>query len=334
VNSVTNANHRVIVVGTSTGGLTTLKSLVSGLSADINATILIVQHIGRHKSLLPEILQRLTTLPVRFATDMEALGPGIILIAPPDRHLIVHQTHVRTMHTAKENFARPAVDPLFKSAAARHGNMVIGVVLSGDLDDGTVGLQAVKTCGGITIVQDPEEAIAPSMPRSAMEYIDVDYCLPANQIANLLVTLAGEESHVTATDIPEALLVENLFSDDRGSMDDLERVGTPSRFTCPECHGGLWKIHDSGPERYRCHTGHSYTSRYLMLAQSEGLEEALWSAVRALQEKQKLYEQFSATAGTAGKKVDAEEYARQAQHMVEQARILKNLLNENVVAAT
>jgi two-component system chemotaxis response regulator CheB len=316
---------RLIVIGTSLGGLSVLRTLVSGFKPEIKAAILIVQHIGPHQSRLSELLQTVCRLPVRFAVDKEPLREGHILIAPPDFHLIAHQAHVRLMHTAKENYARPAIDPLFRSAAAQYLSTVIGVVLSGDLDDGTNGLQAIKDGGGIAIVQDPDTAVAPSMPKSALRYVDVDHCLPVEEIALKLTQLVSEPVPAQQPTISRTTMVDNLFADGKGSEEELDGVGKRSMFSCPECHGNLWEMDDSRPMRFRCHTGHSYTQRHLEFAQNEALEETLWSSIRALQEKHQLYKQLQQSAYISGRTFEAQNYAEQATQMLQDANRLKEL---------
>jgi two-component system chemotaxis response regulator CheB len=325
VTSIDVSPKRLIVIGTSTGGLDALRTLVTGFSSEIAAAILVVQHIGAHKSRLAELLQACCPLPVRFAVDMEPLREGHILIAPADHHLIAHETHVRTMHTAKENYARPAIDPLFRTAAGRHLSSVIGVVLTGDLDDGTAGLRAIKDAGGVAVVQDPRTAVAPSMPESALRHVDVDYCLPLEAIAEKLMQLAIEPPCRRSTTVSETTMVENLFADGEGAAEDLDRVANRSMITCPECHGTLWQMKDASPPRFRCHTGHSYTQRHLTYVQAEALEKALWSAIRSLHEEQLLYEQLQHAALEAGRHVSAAEYADLAMQTEKRAKILKEL---------
>jgi two-component system chemotaxis response regulator CheB len=282
--------QKLIVIGASAGGVSALTSVTAALPADLSATVLIVMHIGARRSLLPEILQKLCPLPVRHAEDGAVLAAGEVLIAPPDRHLTVenHQGTVRARlwHGPKENYTRPAIDPLFRSAAAFDGH-VIGVVLTGYLDDGTAGLQAIKACGGYAIVQDPADAQVPDMPASALSYVAVDQVLPLPDIAPLLVSLAkapvavGDEK----PQIPELIQMENRYIEGTAGVDDIERIGSRSAYTCPECSGTLWKINGATPPRFRCHTGHGFSFRTLMELQEQAVEEALWSSLRALQEK-------------------------------------------------
>ena len=322
----------LILIGASVGGVDALSTIVAALPVNLPAAILIVTHVGARKSVLPEILAKTSALPVRFAEDGEPVRPGRILLAPPDRHMLVVNTAgqavIELTRGPKENHTRPAIDPLFRSAAAAFGPAVVGVILSGYLDDGTVGLQAIKVCGGKVLVQDPQEAVAPSMPQSALENVDVDWCLPLAQIAPALLALASGKppSLPPAQPTPQWIAVENRFAKGEGNMEQLEKIATPSTFTCPECQGTLWELHDRQLQRFRCHTGHSFTAKILAELQHAKAEEAIWAAVRALQEKEKLYQSLAAKAqawlhtGTAG------EYAEKARQAGEQADVLKRTL--------
>jgi two-component system chemotaxis response regulator CheB len=290
--------QKLILIGASAGGVNALTSLTAALPANLPATVLIVMHIGARRSLLPNILQKLCPLPVRHAEDFAPLLPGEVLIAPPDCHLTVElhegQARARLWHGPKENHTRPAIDPLFRSAAATFDGKVIATILTGYLDDGTAGLSAVKACGGCAIVQDPNDAQVPDMPASAISHVSVDHVLPLLEIAPVLASLAQAQpaaGHVRPP-VPEWVRVENRAVEGNAGMDDLQRIGTPSGYTCPECSGTLWKINGVVPARFRCHTGHGFTARTLLQLQSETVEAALWSSLRALQEKLRLAQEM------------------------------------------
>jgi two-component system chemotaxis response regulator CheB len=290
--------RNVIVIGASAGGVEALAKVVAVLPDGFPAAILIVMHVGAHPSILPALLGRASRLPVRHAVDNEPLRPATILVAPPDRHLLLepddHSARVLLSRGPKENHARPAVDPLFRSCAAVFGSKSIGVVLTGFLDDGTVGLKAIKSCGGIAVVQDPADAVAPDMPRNALENVAVDYRVPLKQMGETLVSIvhaSGGMVRASGAAVPEWVRIENQFVKRGADMDELKKIATPSTFTCPDCGGALWQLHDASPPRFRCHTGHGYTLQSLLDMQEQKIEEAIWVAVRALQEKEKLAEQ-------------------------------------------
>ena len=277
---------RIVVVGASAGGVRALTALAKGLAPSFPAPILVVQHVGPHPSILPALLSKAGSNPASHAADGEKIAPGRILIAPPDHHLLVEGDVVRVSRGPKENHSRPAIDPLFRSAALSWGPAVIGVVLTGSLDDGTAGLQAIKRCGGTAIVQDPDDAEVASMPASAMHYVDVDHRAKLAEIPGLLLSLATSGRERPAGEPPAAVVHENDLILRKGDlMEHLEAIATPSTFVCPDCKGALWKVTDSKPERFLCHAGHGFTLRTLQDAQSESTDEALWSGVRALQEK-------------------------------------------------
>lgn len=276
----------IVVVGASAGGLRALETLVSQLPPDFPATIFIVWHISPdYPSLLPQILARAASLPVDHAIDKEPIQMGRIYVAPPDHHLLVEPGVVRLSRGPRENRFRPAVDVLFRSAARSYGARVIGVVLTGSLDDGAAGLYAVKERGGIAVVQDPTDALHPSMPRAAMKAVAVDHCLPVSQIGALLVHLvskaipAQEEKPVS-----EKLDIEvGVAQEDNALELGIMKLGDLSPFTCPECHGVLLQLKEGNLLRFRCHTGHAYSLNALLSEVTQSIEETLWDGIRTIE---------------------------------------------------
>ena len=321
----------LVVIGASVGGMEALSRIFSELPAGFPAAILVVTHVGARNSLLPEVLARTSALPVRHAQDREPIGPGRILLAPPDRHMLVAiaagHAMVELTRGPRENHTRPAIDPLFRSAAAALGPQVAGVILSGYLDDGTAGLQAIKACGGMALVQDPGEAVAPSMPQSALRHVAVDRCLPVAGIAPALLALAGGQAAPPPATPPHGwIAIENRYARGVGNMEQLQKIATPSTFTCPECQGTLWELHEQQPQRFRCHTGHSFTAPILGELQHEKAEDAIWAAVRALQEKEQLFLSLAAKASAWLHPGTASEYTQKARQAREQADLLKRVL--------
>lgn len=337
----------IVVVGGSAGSTAPLKVILGGLPADFPAAVLIVAHIGARDSVLPSLLERCSALPVRYASQGERIVAGQVLVAPPDLHLTVDmdgdRAYTRLSHGAKENHSRPAIDPLFRTAAVAYGPNAIGVVLSGFLDDGTVGLQAIKACGGIAVVQDPAGAEAPSMPGSAVQYAEVDFVLDTEQIAPTLVDLARRDADADAStsrggpgtmELLDRIAIENrAFNDDLEIM-ELDRIGSRVALTCPECGGALWEMRHGVPLRYRCHTGHAFTANALATLQGQGLEEALWAAVRALHEQELLFQRQHHTAQArqqAGQHDDAaREYLLKAEQAREHGRLLRDLIGSRM----
>lgn len=279
--------RNIIVIGASAGGFEVIKKIVQHLPPDFDASIFIVWHMSPEvHGILPEVLNKFKTIYAAHAVDKEPIQSRRIYVAPPDHHLILEQGIISVTHGPKENRFRPAVDPLFRSAAYSYGNRVIGVILSGALDDGTAGLWRVKANGGIAVVQDPADAEVTSMPESALREVQVDHCVPVSELADLLVNLSSQEiapnnqivkDEQTKSEI-EIASQENAL--ESGAMD----LGVLSPFACPECHGVLSKIMEGSMARYRCHTGHAYSADALLVALSENIENGLYSAVRAMDE--------------------------------------------------
>jgi two-component system, chemotaxis family, protein-glutamate methylesterase/glutaminase len=280
-------SQRIIVMGASSGGFEALKKLIQGLPPDFNASIFIVWHMSPDvPGILPQVLNRVNKIYAAHAYDGEEIKPNRIYISQPDHHLLIRNGKVRITHGPKENRFRPAIDPLFRSAAYAYTHRVIGVILSGALDDGTAGLWAVKHYGGIAIVQDPSDAEVSAMPENAMRQVNVDHCVPVSAIAELLVRLCKEpiiekagvmKDEQTRKEI-EIAAEENAL--EKGLMD----FGELSPFTCPECHGVLSRLYNGDLVRYRCHTGHAYTVAALMASLTEKVEDDLYNAIRGMDE--------------------------------------------------
>ena len=281
--------QRIIVIGASAGGFEALKTLVAGLPPDFPASIFVVWHISPDvRGVLPQVLNRAETVHAVHAADGEAIAPNRIYVAPPDRHLLVEKEQMRVTKGPKENRFRPAVDPLFRSAAYAYGSRVIGVILSGALDDGTAGLWTVKQRGGVAIVQDPMDAEVPSMPENAMREVAVDYKVPIAEMAELLARLAGEpadEASEGFMENDEKTEVEiRIAAQDSAFESGVMRFGTLTPYTCPECHGVLSAITDGNIRRFRCHTGHAYSADTLLTTVTEKIEDSLYDAIRGVEE--------------------------------------------------
>ncbi len=259
--------HDIVVVGASAGGVEALTALIRELPADLPAAIFVCLHVPPHSpSHLPTILAHKGPLPVTHAVHGEAIVHGRIYVAPPDYHLLVRRGHVELSHGPRENRSRPAVDPLFRSAAQAYGPRVVGVVLSGALGDGAMGLVVIAARGGVTVVQDPHEALFDSMPRTALRQTRVDYTLPVAQIAPLLVLLAQApmpEKGWQPMDNAEENL-PTLIRRDFNAQAHGQRAGETTVYTCPECGGTLWQIDDNGLIQFNCHVGHSYLAETLL----------------------------------------------------------------------
>lgn len=332
----------IVVIGTSTGGLEALRLLVAGLPSGFAPAVLIVMHIGSHDTILPSLLARTSILPIRQACHGDLVEAGRILVAPPDFHLTLvrrdGECRVVLARTAKENHTRPAIDPLFRAAAAAFGQRAIGVILTGALDDGTAGLAAIKACGGAAVVQDPAEAMVPDMPSSAIDNVAVDHVLKLVEIPPLLVRLAETNmQHLppagAPNDVPRWVELENKFAVEGVEMQSLDQLANPSTYTCPDCHGTLWELHDQRPRRFRCHTGHAYTERNLIALQGVLVEDAIWSAMRALQEKEMLLHRMADEALQNGQTAASDDYSAQARQARRSAEVLRGLVTRPEVDA-
>jgi two-component system, chemotaxis family, protein-glutamate methylesterase/glutaminase len=317
--------HDIIVIGASAGGMAALKQVVSGLPADLPAAVFVVWHLSpQSQSILPVELRRAGPLRADNARDNEPIRPGRIYVAPPDYHLVLEESRVRTTRSPKENRFRPAVDPLFRSAALAHGRRVVGVILTGALDDGTAGLWAIKARGGVAVVQDPLEAEFPSMPLSALKYVQVDHRLPVHEIAPLLARLARAPIASGVTAMPEELEVETAIALEKSAYEaGIMELGNLSPFTCPECHGTLLQMKTGGVLRFRCHTGHAYSHNSLLADLSESVEDALWNAVRVVEEGAMLMKHMSRHLQTSGEEEAAEAFERKSTDAKRRADLVR-----------
>jgi two-component system chemotaxis response regulator CheB len=313
--------YAIVVIGASSGGLAPLREIVGRVPGGVRAAICVAVHTSpTAPSLLPRILERSGRLRAMHATDGQNLSPSAIYVAPPNRHLLVRGDHLRLSIEAAENGRRPSIDVMFQSAALSHGPRVVGVVLSGSLDDGTAGLREIKRHGGLAIVQDPGEARSRSMPESAIDNVPVDHVLSAPEIATLLTEAASSaslERFIRAAPPGGPPIID-------------ERVeGRPSAFSCPACRGVLFERKDGDFFRYRCRTGHAYSPLSLEAAQSISTEEALWSAVRALEERAAASRRLGESARNRGRGRISDNYFQRADLDEQRAAVARRALEMN-----
>jgi len=328
------AKRDIVVIGASAGGIDAFKKLVRGLPKGFPASVFIVWHTAPNIiSLLAKILDRETTLPVIEPFDGERIAPGTIYVSRPDHHLLIEDGLVRVTKGPKENRFRPAVDPLFRSAALAHGTGVIGVVLTGGLDDGTAGLWTVKENGGVAVVQDPVDAEFPSMPINALRAVDVDYTLPAAEIGGLLARLAGEEiAEIPEVDVDEKkkTTIEVKIAAGENPLElGVMELGDPSPISCPDCNGVLLKLKDGRHVRFRCHTGHAYSPDTLLAAITEHLEKALWNSVRIGDESLMLLGYTANELAAAGHNDIAGVYRQKAEEIQQRLEQVRNAALQN-----
>jgi two-component system chemotaxis response regulator CheB len=278
-----------------------LKRLVAQFPEKFPAPVFIVSHMAPDTTgnVLVDAMNQHGKLPCAHAKDGQAFVPGRIYLAPSDHHMMLGKGKILLTKGAQENRSRPAIDPLFRSAAVAYGNRVIGVLLTGYLDDGTAGMDAIKRCGGTCVVQDPKDAAYPDMPQNAVNQVKIDYCLPLVQMGALLSRLVARKMG-TRKPVPkdiaiEAKIAERVLSD----LPSVEALGDQVPFNCPGCGGVLWKVGKGKSLRYRCHTGHAYTAPVLLAEQSAKIEETLWVALRMFEERRNLLMTMSQTGKSA-----------------------------------
>lgn len=328
--------HDLVVVGASAGGVETLRRVVADLPSNLAATVCVVLHLAPGSpSALPRILERAGCLPCRAARDGEALEPGQILVAPPDRHLVVEERHVRVTVGPRENGHRPAIDALFRSAAtARDGN-VLGVVLSGTRDDGSAGLAFIKAHGGAAIVQDPEEAMYAGMPRSALASVVADAVVPSDLVGATVVAMVNGDKLPPWGEPTERPLAERERRS-RREADPPPAVALPSpgatsgvtalTTICPECGGVLSEHHQAGVVQWECRVGHRYSADSLLNSQAENVEAAMWAAVRALEDRRLLLERMAKQFDSTDQRISARSVRRRAADAARQAQMVREAL--------
>jgi two-component system chemotaxis response regulator CheB len=322
----------LLLLGASAGGVQALSEVVRELPRELPAAVFAVLHVSPYgRSAMPAILTRCGSLPAVHPEDGEPLRCGKIYVAPPDLHMVVEPGAVRLSRGPSENGFRPSVDVLFRTAARSYGPRVVAVVLTGNLDDGTAGLAAVKRRGGIAVVQDPKDADYPGMPASAMRNVDVDYVLPLPEIASVLVDLCNRQVAEPVPSVSGQAAEEGAASLMKAQIDhgaDRES-GKPSGFTCPLCGGALWQTEEGIYEHFRCRTGHAFSPDSLLALQLRSTERDLWAALRSLEESASLLGRLGRQV-RSGDGSDEGERFRQRQRALEQhAESLRQILTQS-----
>jgi two-component system chemotaxis response regulator CheB len=323
--------RNIVLIGASAGGVEALLALVRALPADFPAAMLIVLHVPRRgNSALPKLLSRAGSLPAHHVSKREPVQAGQIYVAPPDHHMLLQDGHVCLSRGPQEHGHRPAIDPLFRSAARWYGPHALGVILSGSLDDGTSGMLAIKRHGGVTVVQDPREALYPSMPKSALDNVPIDHIATLSTMGTLLTRLvrespAASQAHMSRdTEVPDP--AHPLETDCAASDDEPEDPGVPSGLACPDCHGVLWELREGELMRFRCRVGHAFLPQSLSAAMSEKLDEALWIALRSLRENAELCVRLSERALHRNMHALAANYRERADEAEQRASVIEQVL--------
>jgi two-component system chemotaxis response regulator CheB len=326
----------ILVIGGSAGGVDALMRLVAALPV-LPARIFVAVHVPANSvSVLPRILERAGRMPSRHPVDGEATEPGIIYVAPPDFHLLVKPGSLRVVRGPRENGHRPAIDPLFRSAAASYGARVIALVLSGNLDDGAAGVRAIEAAGGAVLVQDPDEAPYPSMPRHALAAVPSAVALALARVPEQLIRLLGPpglEGAVMPDQRSSFQPPPDPVELDSTAAEAFTKRGRPSGLTCPECHGGVFELDVNGVPCYRCRVGHAFSAETLYAEQRASLETALWTAVRTLEESAELARRLVTRAVQRGDRLVAATFTGNAQMYAERAEVIREVLRNGLPAA-
>jgi two-component system chemotaxis response regulator CheB len=323
----------IVVIGASAGGFDAIKKLICMLPAELQASIFIVWHMSPDVTgVLPQVLNRCGGMIAVNARDGETIELNRVYVAPPDHHMVIEDETIRVTNGPKENRFRPAVDPLFRSAAVAYRTRVVGIVLSGALDDGTAGLWAIKRFGGTAIVQHPAEAEVSSMPQNAIDAVDVDHIATIEQIGKLIVELSGNEVPIEQ-DLPQnendkTQLEIDIAMDKVNSKIKFFKEGELSPYTCPECHGVLSEIQEGSRLRFRCHTGHAFSSESLLHSLSDNIETNIWTSLRSTQEGIFLLNALGDHFADLNQPKVAAKYFRKAKEANEVAQQLRNVLKD------
>jgi two-component system chemotaxis response regulator CheB len=327
-------NHDTVVIGGSAGSFSVLRRLVRDLPPDLPATIFICTHKPAHlPTYQAELLGADSALQVSQPTDGQPVEQGHIYLAPPDRHLLVIDRTIRLGHGPRENMVRPAIDPLFRSAALWSGSRSIGVILSGMLNDGAAGMHAISQSGGLTVVQHPADAEAPGMPSAALEAVDVDHVARGDRIGALLTELVASPAHPGNPASADLDLEIEIALGRRLGSERLRRIADPSPLSCPHCQGVLSTIRKGGPLRYRCQVGHGFTAEALLEAQVTPLHEALTISMRMMEERLSVAESMARDAQAHGRSTLAEFYTTRMAEYRRYADALREAVSASLTSS-
>ena len=319
--------HDIVVIGASAGGFAAIKALLAPLAADFPAALFLVSHLPRGHSRLAQVLDRTSQLTVRFAEDGDTIRPGTLLIAPPDRHLLLQRERVMLSQGPRENLWRPSIDVLFRSAAVSFSTRTIGVILSGVLDDGASGLSAIHRCGGIAIAQHPADAAYPEMPEAALRATPEARLMTCSELPATLEELVRQPA-APPPPIPDQILLEaRLAAGDAEARHEIEARGTGTNLSCPEC-GGPLNLQPDDTLRFRCRLGHAYAIASLSSASRDAVESSLWAAIRLLEQRANIDLTRSNEERAKGRGSDAEHYAGRAAEVAGHADVLREVLTK------
>jgi two-component system chemotaxis response regulator CheB len=323
----------IVVIGASAGGVEAVSSFVEQLPANLDAALFVVLHFPENAtSVLPKILNRHRTLMAKHPDDGERIEKSHIYVAPPGMHMLVKRGRIKLVRGPKENGHRPAIDPLFRTAARFYGDRVTGMIFSGLLDDGVLGANAIKQSGGLVFVQDPEEAVFADMPRNTIGGAKVDKVACIAQLASELAKVAGVNKsgnlQLEETDVEEDSDIVEMAGQD---LPTIEHKSRPSAFTCPECNGTLFELTENGVKHFRCRVGHSYSHETLEVHQTEELEAALWEALRSMEENAALCRSLLDRAATADRRASVRYYTEKVEAAQKRISLVRSVLNQTML---
>lgn len=335
------AKRDIVVVGASAGGIEALSEVVAKLPPNFAGTIFVVVHVPEGAtSVLPTILTRRGKLTAIHPRDGQSIEKGRIYVAPPNCHMMLQDNHIRLVRGPREHGVRPAVDPLFRSASASFGPRIVAVMLSGNLDDGTAGLEVIKGRGGIALVQNPDEAQYSGMVNSAIQNGFADEILPAGEIGTRLTELVKEDVEKEAVAMAERRDKVGEETEREIAIDELDfaqlhgddQPGVVSAFVCPECNGTLWELTETDTLRFRCRVGHAFAVDSLLAKQQDAIENAFWVALRALEERGALMRRLLRRAKQSGHKAGIQRYNEEAQAVAERAKTLRDIILSGILS--
>lgn len=319
------ANRDVVAIGTSAGGVNALLSLVKGLPRTFRASVLVTIHLPSHaQSALDDLLTRAGALPAQFAGDGDVVQKSRIYLAPPNRHLLLDDHRLSLGLGPRENNARPAIDAMLRSIAVCCGSRAIGIVLTGTLGDGASGLWAVRACGGLTVVQDPDDAAFSEMPLTALNRASPDHVVNLSDMPALLEKLVREPAGQKVLASRTLRYEVEIAKDGRSNMNAMDNLGRRSVLSCPDCGGVMWEIDEGDLARYRCHVGHTYTAELMNLALDENLRRALGSAQRALEERVALAGKLHDQAADKGHTLLAQNWSDRMREFERELKIVRD----------
>ncbi|MBC5992252.1 chemotaxis protein CheB [Pontibacter cellulosilyticus] len=330
--------NKIIVIGTSAGGMQALIKLLAGLPEDLPASIFIVQHLSADSSaaFLVNRLNQFTSLTCKVAEHQQEFEPGTVYFAPADKHLLLSKKEMLVVTGPRENQFRPAIDPLFRSAAAYHGASTIGVVLTGFMSDGVIGMESIKRSGGVAVVQHPDDAEFPVLPENVIRQVNIDHVVALEEMSSILEEVSRQQPSQSSVTVPsdiwqEAQIAERVMTNSTlTNIDELDKAGDRTVYSCPECGGGLWELSQEGTiKRFRCHSGHAFSEDSLLDGMSNALEETLWVALRTLEERRNILQSMSRGETTKGNHRWASIQETRAEEMKVHIERLRELLSRS-----